>query len=450
MSFDERYRLLELAGDEGAKTFVAQEISTGKKVTVFLFVGEQARTQFELLIQLRSVDRAQLPEMIETGDNRGTPYVVTEPIGSLAELKSRLSRVPPAQQEAPAHKTGEFSKAGVWHVPVELHSSKEAETKSPEDSISADLHETIQPSAPSAPDSFEQMFQAPAAPIGESALEAPKAPAPPVEPPPPPPPAPAPGSFTQMFRAAAAPIGEPVPEAPKAPAPPVEPPPPPAPAPGSFTQMFRAAAAPIGEPALQASKTPPPAVLPKPAQSGPGEFTRFFKAAASSSPSPAPVPQKTESQGQGEFARLFGSGDRMTAPPSTGTGIFGQSPSAAAPKQNQIIPVPAPPPSFAKPAGEFTKIFGDTDTGMQTPGPMAAQTPAPSPTPPPPARAPGEYTRMFGAHSFTQEPLTEPAPIAAPEAPVPAKRPSKMIPVLIGITLLLLAAIAVIVITMRK
>ena len=54
MSFDERYQLLELAGDEGAKTFVAREISTGKKVTVFLFVGEQARAQADLLFQLRA------------------------------------------------------------------------------------------------------------------------------------------------------------------------------------------------------------------------------------------------------------------------------------------------------------------------------------------------------------------------------------------------------------
>jgi hypothetical protein len=82
MSFDEKYRLLELAEDQGVKTFVASEISTGRKVTVYLFVGEQAQVQADLLIQLRAADRVQFPELIEVGDNRGTPYVVTQPIGA--------------------------------------------------------------------------------------------------------------------------------------------------------------------------------------------------------------------------------------------------------------------------------------------------------------------------------------------------------------------------------
>ena len=77
------------------------------------------------------------------------------------------------------------------------------------------------------------------------------------------------------------------------------------------------------------------------------------------------------------------------------------------------------------------------------------------PTPgvaPTPSSAPGEYTRMFRAQTLPQEPLAEPvpAPIGTQEAPAPAKRPSKMIPLLIGVILLLLAAIAVIVITIRK
>ena len=407
MSFEERYRLLELAGDEGAKAFVAQENSTGKKVTVFLFVGEQARAQADFIVQLRTVDRARFPELIETGDNHGTPYVVTEPLDSLSELKNRLSHLEAAPQETLVHKPGEFSKAGVWHIPATFKSAPEGAAKVFKEPPATDSHQTAQTSAHSAPGSFTQMFQAPAAPIGEPLPEMPKAPTRPAAPPPA---QPAPGSFTQMFQAPAAPFGEPVPEMPKAPMQPVQ---------------------------------------PKPMQSGPGEFTRFFSAASSSSPAPTPMPQKPESQG--EFARIFGSGgsgDRVTTPPATVTGIFSASSSAASPQQSETAPTP--PRAYKSPGGEFTKLFGDTGIGIPMTGPMA---PMPTPgTTPPPSGSPGEYTRMFSAQPLPQEPLAEPvpAPIGTQEASAPAKRPSKMIPVLIGAILLLLAAIAVIVIAMRK
>ena len=483
MSFEERYRLLELAGDEGAKAFVAQENSTGKKVTVFLFVGEQARAQADFIVQLRTVDRARFPELIETGDNHGTPYVVTEPLDSLSELKNRLSHLEAAPQETLVHKPGEFSKAGVWHIPATFKSAPEGAAKVFKEPPATDSHQTAQTSAHSAPGSFTQMFQAPAAPIGEPLPEMPKAPTPPAAPPPaqpapgsftqmfqapatpfgepvpempktptppaaPPPAQPAPGSFTQMFQAPAAPFGEPVPEMPKAPMQPAAPPPA-QPAPGAFTQMFQAPAAPFGEPVPEMPKAPMQPVQPKPMQSGPGEFTRFFSAASSSSPAPTPMPQKPESQG--EFARIFGSGgsgDRVTTPPATVTGIFSASSSAASPQQSETAPTP--PRAYKSPGGEFTKLFGDTGIGIPMTGPMA---PMPTPgTTPPPSGSPGEYTRMFSAQPLPQEPLAEPvpAPIGTQEASAPAKRPSKMIPVLIGAILLLLAAIAVIVIAMRK
>jgi hypothetical protein len=482
MSFDEKYQLLELAGNEGAKTFVAQEISTGKKVTVFLFVGEQARVQRGFFMQLQEVDRARFPELIEAGDNRGTPYAVTEPVSSLAELKNHLLHLKAAPPEVPSQKQGEFSKAGVWQVPTRLQSPPEGSAKVSQESFVAETRPKEQTAAHSTPDSFTQMFQAPAAPIGESLPELPKAQTPPEAPlpvqsapgsftqmfqataapmgepvpempkAPKPPPAPtpartAPGSFTQMFQPAAAPMGEPAPEVPKAPTPPPAPTSA-QPAPGSFTQMFQAASAPIGEPADQVPKASTPPVPPKQAQSGPGEFTRFFSAASSSAPAPPPMSQKPESRG--EFERVFGSGDRATAPATTVTGIFGQPSSVSTSKQNEITPASTPPQAFAQPAGEFTKIFGDTATEIPTLGPMAPP-PAPSAVPPA-ASSPGEYTRMFSAQPLPQEPLAEPAPtpIGTPEARVPSKQSSKMIPVLIGIILLLLAAIAVIVITMRK
>jgi hypothetical protein len=162
------------------------------------------------------------------------------------------------------------------------------------------------------------------------------------------------------------------------------------------------------------------------------------------------MPKKPEAQG--EFARIFGSGDRVTTPPSTVTGIFNRSPSEEALKQKQSgsSSASAPPSSFTPPAGEFTRMFGAAS--METPAAApVAQTPTPS-APQPPAGTPGEYTRMFGAQALPQEPTTTlpPPPVRTPETHAPTKRTSKLIPMLFGIILLLLVAIAIVVITMKK
>ena len=49
MEFYEKYELLDLFKDEGVKVFNARETSTGRRIAVFLFVGEQARLHAELL-----------------------------------------------------------------------------------------------------------------------------------------------------------------------------------------------------------------------------------------------------------------------------------------------------------------------------------------------------------------------------------------------------------------
>lgn len=397
MSLDERYRLLALEGNEGAQTFAAQEISTGKRVTVFLFVGEQAREQSDFLIQLGATGRDQFPELIETGDNRGTPYVVSEPIDSLTEFKRRLSRVTTPPQEEPVQKAGQFSKAGVWQVPANLQppESQEKAAQSSRDTNAGGPRETAKTSSNKAPGLFTQMFQA-AAPAGEPAIQPQKAP---------------------------------------------EPEPPVSESPGSFAQMFQSAGVPIGESVPQPSKTAMKPSPSKPAESGPGEFTRFFNAAASPSRAPSPVPSKRESAG--DFERIFGSGDSAAANPPVGTGIFGQSnPAAETPavetQQSQSTPAQASPPP-----GEFTGIFNAATSGVPATGPKAS---------PPPAGGPGDYTRMFGAQSFSQEPPAEPAkaPAITPEVPAPVKINPKMVFALIGIALLLLAAITVVVVTMGK
>jgi hypothetical protein len=457
MSFDEKYQLLDLVEDAEAKVFLAKEISTGRQVTVFLFVGENARSQTALIEQLRTADRDQLPELVETGTNQGTPYIVTLPLSGFAALKTRAAQLKPASAPSPGRKSHEFSKAGVWHVPQLQEESRDS-VKPPADNKGS------QPAA----GSFTQMFQAPAtpssettiifAPLSASGLQAatpgestrtlpsPIAPAKePVTVPPSPPtfsdqPPPqkqeqAPGEFTRMFQSPVAPFGESADVSTRPPAPanqPIAPPQKQEIAPGEFTQIFQAPKAPMGEPIT-------PAIAPPPADSGPGEFTRFFQAAPPSS-RPAPMPEKT---GQGQFTKVFGGGV-SDAKESAGqfTRIFeAQTPLGAPP--HSAAGAPAPPPSYAPPAGAFTRVFGGHENEPAPPAPAEPQAPA----------GPGEYTRMFSAQTIL--PMEEPAPApnepAPSESSVPAKQTSKLPAILVGVILLLLVLIVILLaIILRK
>src|ERR1019366_5477084 len=100
MDFYQKYELLDLLKDEGVKVFNAREIVTGRPVTVFLFVGEQARLHADLLEQLRASQRPDRTGLLEVGDTQGTPFVATEPLGGLADLK-RIVAVPQPPPAAP-------------------------------------------------------------------------------------------------------------------------------------------------------------------------------------------------------------------------------------------------------------------------------------------------------------------------------------------------------------
>ena len=450
MSFDETYQLVDLVEDENAKTFVAKEIATDRTVSVFLFVGDQARRHAELLERLRVADRRQFPELIEIGNNQGTPYVVTQPLSGFSELKKRALQLK-SPAEAPAtSKKEDFSKVGMWHVPQTL--SAPPGTRQPPDAGGTELKPLQQPkdkpvvAAPSPqPESggeFTRMFQAPAPPLGEPPVRIPEAPAGPPQPPP------AAGEFTRMFQAPAPPLGEPPVRTPEAPAEPSQPPP----AAGEFTRMFQAPAAPSGEPAGRTPKVPEPAgVPPRSEKSEPGEFTRFFQSAPTTAPVP-PIPQKPETQGQ--FTRIFGAGGRPDTPPATSPRLFESAPASTESRQRpkREASVPAPPQAFNTPAGEFTRVFGGAPmeaapsaNGLSAPA-EAASTPA--------AASAGEYTRLFSApvSSQTMETEAEPAkePAAAADSPAAAKPSSRLPLVLTGVIFLLLVVIVVLIFTLWK
>src|SRR5271157_2320480 len=213
MDFYQKYELLDLLKDEGVKVFNAREISTGRRITLFLFVGEQARLHADLLEQLRASQRPGQTGLLEVGDNQGTPYVATEPLGGLADLKRKVAVSPaPPTAANEGRPPDAFTRVGVWHVPAPTPPAATA------------------PAAQPAPGEFTRMFQAsaPPQPMGEAA------------PPPPAPPSPptpsAPGEFTRLFQASAPP-----PPLPPTRAPLPSPAAPPAqPAPGEFTRLFQA------------------------------------------------------------------------------------------------------------------------------------------------------------------------------------------------------------------
>jgi len=256
MDFYQKYELLDLLKDEGVKVFNARETATGRQITIFLFVGEQARLHADLLEQLRVAQRPDRPVLLEVGDNQGIPFVATEPLGGLADLK----RIAVVAQTPTAPRAGRppdaFTRVGVWHIPAPTRSGAQGATP-----VTPLPPAATAPPAPAqaAPGEFTRMFQAsaPPQPMGETA--------PPAGPPAPPAQT-APGEFTRFFQSALSRAPEPTPT-------------PASSAPGEFTRIFGRG----DMPAAQAA-TPAPSA-------GPGEYTRMFSAQPVLPPQPpAPAP----------------------------------------------------------------------------------------------------------------------------------------------------------------
>jgi len=347
MEFYQKYELLDLLKDEGVKVFNAREISTGRRIAVFLFVGEQARLHAELLKQLRASRRPGRTDLLEVGDNQGIPFVVTEPLGGMAELKRKVavSPAPPAAPQA-GRPPDAFTSLGVRHVPAPTLSGARGATP-----VTPPPPAGTAPPAQSAPGEFTRLFQpsVPPQPIGEAA---------PLPPPP-----------TQA-------------RPPAATAPPAHS------APGEFTRLFQPSAPPPPLPPTHAPLPPPAA---PPAQAGAGEFTQLFQSPLSQVPASEPVfppppagaPQKASppavppSSTPGEFTRIFGRGDAPAAPPAPRAGGSATLSFRARPK---FTPPATPAPSAGP--GEYTQLFGAQPVLQpQRPAPPVAQTPAPAAAP---------------------------------------------------------------------
>jgi hypothetical protein len=482
--FTDRFQLLDLKRDEGARTYEAREIATGRPVFVHLFPNCTAPLNRALLAKVDTLPEEERYRIIDRGPHESGVYVVTDRLAEYPGLREWLQ----AKNEG---RPKPLDVGGAWQIKVPaqvvppklpvpdpppspfdtapLPAIEPSPTSEPLPSILTNSGEqTLQlPStaeaptpAPAAasnePGEFTRQFAPPVlrpAPSATAPREAPPSVpppsanqpgeftrqfAPPVRPAEQPPAAQAPGEFTQLF--AATPLKPVVPQ--KA-----------APPPGEFTRQFQAPQRPIPAPSTRVAppsqNTPPPQTSPQP-----GEFTQMLQAQRPAAPAPPPN-QPSQS---GEFTRYFQS--PMT-PSQSGQGHIAPS-------------TPPRPPSHPKDAGEFTQIFGRGDIPSAPPPPTPAAPPNPSsanatqvfaaPRPASPMQmpvpnvapqgvqqGPGEYTQMFAKPASLTFGQARPSPQATrvPEA-APIKRNNSRLPLLLVMGAVVLLIIAVIVYFMMR
>jgi len=384
-----------------------------------------------------------------------SPAKLAGHLGELSEAEVLKAAEPPVAPLPPSRKRGEVSEFTKVFFGKDMPMPEAARpVSSPPEKPSAPPAPTAQkPPERQPPAGFEVVY--------ESRKQQPRGPAPPArkEPLPPPPPAPgreegAPGDFSRIFYGrdeskAVPPRPEPAAERTRlpslAPAQPSQPE-----GSGEFTRLFRAQHVkekPPAAPSVEAQQTRPSAPPVQPTvQKGPDDFMRRSSAA--------------ESEGPGEFTRLFHAGPQPTRP--AGPPIPTSSPRPSVPlsssssqqgpgeltqliqgyqpqKSGPTLPVlerpepvaPPPPPTAdkAKPDA-FTLIF-QRPSEPTTP-PPAAPSPPVVQTPPtvPPSPEPDEYMRMFELPGGGAGAPPQGAPQAPPPAaPQPAAgRPLPVIP----------------------
>ena len=94
MRFYEKYELLAPLRDDGIKTFVAREITTGRALEVHLFVAGRTPENIAILAKLDRLGAAETRMIIERGELEGSPYVVAELLPGRKTLRSWVDSLP--------------------------------------------------------------------------------------------------------------------------------------------------------------------------------------------------------------------------------------------------------------------------------------------------------------------------------------------------------------------
>jgi len=444
VSFYRKYELERLVQKAEPKTFRAREVSTGQAVYLHMLGGLDAASRRPLLDKALALLTAHNPAILDLDDSQFAPYIVTGVIEDFAGLPAWLERIPigaaaapprastPRSPDAVATKTMEMSAL----VPRGTPPAPAVPQASP---VRVAAAEPMPAAASGAePGEFTKMFGG----AGPPAAQPSAAPAPPqrMQPAAPPmasaasggsefsrvfgsrnvpaatPPGDEAGEFTRMFGAPPpAPSDNPAGFSPAPPPPPIPEAPlpwePRAAAPGQPLVETPAASYPLVEtpdtqkrqgatrPPIPVAPTPPPMAQqpqppayegaasmwnsPPPADSGPGEFTRFFGSPMAASSLPieeiergrmpeAHAPSDKPFDGPGEFTRFFGSN-----------------------KPGDNPPPPQTPAQFATFSGRATGLFNAPMAGAQPVPPIA------------PAQGPSEFTRQMNRGD-----LLPPEPVA--------------------------------------
>ena len=334
---NQRYELHEVLRDEeGIRSARGQDLASGQSIEVHIFLNGQSQDSKMLLRRVVSMPRGGSSALFDFGEEQGTPYVVTRPLGG------------PFREWVLLGVSGGVQAAPVPPVPAPLLPPPPMHAKGlPQDPF-AHLFQPAMTPSPSAGGGYTATQMMPAGPIV------------PLPPPPlPPPPA-----------AMAAPPPPPPPPPPLAPGmPPL--PPPKAQAMGAVTVEFHRLFADDQNVATMRSSSPLlPAAPPQPAV-----------------PAPPPVQaQAPAGETPGEFTLMFGVPRKNVSPSGANAGppaFPAPPPVSPALPAAVIAPAPPPPPPPAVPAAPPVLTAGP---GALPPSPVSpAPVVAPALPPPPPA-----------------------------------------------------------------
>ncbi len=424
MSIHQRYELLELKTDDGVKTFLAKQISTGRPVLAHLFPNPGSPDQRSVLMLVDSLSENERKRVFERGETDGTPFVITDRLMDHPNLRAWLTASAsyrPEAVSAPAAQPPVVKDPGTPPKAAESISTKRL------DDEFAALFDTPAPKPPVAmPPTLANI------PIPQFA-----------------PPTPAPVDEFDVLFGGAAPGGRPV----------VEPAPAPAPQPKAALPTTRVPQREwppervdeVNAQAIRDHWADPEEPSGEQPQSAPDalELERLFKPSAApdqgagaappasarvsprqpQGPPPGAAPQAPqtyrppapEAGTTGEFSNLF-----HRTPSGTTFGV-----GAGAPAQHRADPAPRPGAEF-----DETVVMTPQDAQRVARG----GPPPPQPLPPPQAQPQG-YAPMPGAQQWQQSYPQPPAGLApAPVAPAAKK---SRVGIVLGIGLLLAAIMAI-------
>ena len=83
MAINQRYELIELLrDDEGIRSARGQDLTSGQVIEVHLFQNGHSMESKALLRKIVAMPRGGTSALLDFGEEQGTPYVVTRPLGA--------------------------------------------------------------------------------------------------------------------------------------------------------------------------------------------------------------------------------------------------------------------------------------------------------------------------------------------------------------------------------